>query len=146
MLATAAQVAGQLASDGIEAGVWSMHTLKPLDADAVRDAARSGVVFTLEEHSLIGGLGSAVAEVLSESGYGGVFRRIALPDRFAPCAGSAEYLRRLSGLDADSIRERVRLEIRTRVESRRSNAPAVQVAAVPEPIVPAPIAESAAHR
>jgi transketolase len=146
MLATAAQVAGQLASDGIEAGVWSMHTLKPLDADAVRDAARSGVVFTLEEHSLIGGLGSAVAEVLSESGYGGVFRRIALPDRFAPCAGSAEYLRRLSGLDADSIRERVRLEIRTRVESRRSNAPAVQVAAVQVAAVPEPIAESAAHR
>ena len=125
MLPVAVEAAGQLSNDGIEAGVWSMHTLKPLDLEAVSEAARSGAVFTIEEHSIVGGLGSAVAEVLSEAGFSGVFRRLALPDRFAPCAGSAEYLRRLSGLDACSIRERIRGEI----GSRRPKGVAIEAAA-----------------
>jgi transketolase len=114
MLAAAVDAADELNKRGVEASVWSMHTIKPLDVEAIGEAARCGVVFTLEEHSLAGGLGSAVAEVLAESGYAGVFQRIALPDRFAPCAGTAEYLRRLSGLDAASIIERVRCGLRSR--------------------------------
>ena len=108
MLAIADQVSRRLERDGVGAGLWSMHTLKPLDVDAVREAAAAGLLFTLEEHSVIGGLGSAVAEVLCEQGYSGVFRRIALPDAFAPAAGSAAYLRRRNGLDADTVLERVR--------------------------------------
>jgi transketolase len=107
MLPVAAEVARRLERDGLAAGLWSMPTLKPLDVEAVREAAVSGLVFTLEEHSEIGGLGSAVAAVLCEAGYSGAFRRIALPDAFAPCAGSAEYLRRLSGLDVESVLGRV---------------------------------------
>jgi transketolase len=108
MLAIAAEVARRLEQEGIEAGLWSMHTLKPLDVEAVRAAAASGLLFTLEEHSAIGGLGSAVAEVLSEAGYSGRFQRIALPDAFAPFAGSAEYLRRSAGLDVEAVLGRIR--------------------------------------
>jgi transketolase len=108
MLSTAVEVGRRLEQDGLAAGLWSMPTLKPLDFEAVREAAASGVVFTLEEHSAIGGLGAAVAVALCEAGYSGAFRRIALPDGFAPCAGSAEYLRRLSGLDVESVLGRVR--------------------------------------
>ena len=66
-LHTAVQTAERLAADGIRARVLSMHTVKPLDEDAVLAAARdTGVVVTLEEHSIVGGLGSAVAECLGE--------------------------------------------------------------------------------
>jgi transketolase len=114
MLAAAAEAARLLERDGYEAGVWSMHTLKPLDAEAVREAAASGLVHTLEEHSIIGGLGSAVAEVLCEAGFSGMFRRIALPDAFAPCDGSREYLRRWNGLDGNAILERIRAGLAAR--------------------------------
>jgi transketolase len=86
-----------------------MHTVKPLDQAAVVQAGRkTGVVLTVEEHSEVGGLGSAVAEVLLQSGYPGVFRKIALPDRFSLVAGDCEYLRALGGLDVDSIAHAVR--------------------------------------
>ena len=69
MLLTAVQAAELLAKEGIAAGVLSMHTLKPLDAEAVLAAARrSPLLVTLEEHSILGGLGGAVAEVLCEAG------------------------------------------------------------------------------
>jgi hypothetical protein len=64
-----------------------------------------------------------VAEVLCEAGYHGIFRRIALPDRFAPCAGSAAYLDSLSGLDVASIAGRVAAEIAAH-DGRRTTAEA----------------------
>lgn len=114
MLPIAAEVVRRLELDGLEAGLWSMHTLKPLDVEAVQEAAANGRLFTLEEHSVIGGLGSAVAEVLCEAGYSGTFRRIALPDAFAPCAGSTEYLRRSNGLDVESVLGRIHAEVAVR--------------------------------
>jgi transketolase len=111
MLALANEAAARLEAEGIRAGLWSMHTLKPLDTRAVLEAASTGLVVTLEDHSAIGGLGSAVAELLCEAGYAGRFCRIALPDAFAPCAGSAAYLRRIYGLDVDSIVQRIRSEV-----------------------------------
>src|SRR5438445_6186768 len=69
LLETAVQVAEILQGDGLRARVLSMHTLKPLDVRAVLAATReTGGIFTLEEDSLIGRLGSAVAEILRESG------------------------------------------------------------------------------
>ncbi len=108
MLAVAAEAARRLECEGLAAGLWSMHTLKPLDVEALREAAATGLLFTLEEHSAIGGLGSAVAEALCDQGYAGTLRRIALPDAFAPCAGSAAYLRQRAGLDVDAVLERIR--------------------------------------
>jgi transketolase C-terminal domain/subunit len=76
-----------------------------LDADAILDAARrTRRVVTLEEHSLLGGLGSAVAEVLCEGDVRNVrFQRIALPSEFSKHVGEQEYLRKLYGLDVDSV-------------------------------------------
>jgi transketolase len=105
MLATTVQVAERLAQEGIRARVLSMHTVKPLDGEAVLRAAReTGAVVTLEEHSVTGGLGSAVAEVLAESDEGRVpFKRIGLPPLFTALVGSQEYLKAAYGLDAEGV-------------------------------------------
>ena len=84
--------------------VVDMHTIKPLDADAVRAAAReTGAILTVEEHNVIGGLGSAVAEVLVEEARV-PFRRHGVMDEFSligpPAALYAHYR-----LDADGVTE-----------------------------------------
>ena len=105
ILPTAIRVAQILASKGVQARVLSMHTLKPLDTDAVLCAAReTRAIVTLEEHSVIGGLGGAVAEVLAESGEARVaFKRMGLPSAFSKFLGSQEYLRARHGLSAETI-------------------------------------------
>jgi transketolase len=105
LLQITVQVAEQLAARGVETRVLSMHTLKPLDNKAVLDAAReTRAIVTLEEHSVIGGLGSAVAEVLAEAEDVKVpFRRIGLPSSFSPHVGSQEYLRTQHGLTEEAI-------------------------------------------
>lgn len=109
MLHDAVQVAEALDREGISARVLSMHTVKPLDADAVLSAAReTQAVFTLEEHSIIGGLGSAVAEFLLESGTRPrIFKRIGLNGGFSSIVGSQEYLRAQYGLDSVGILQTV---------------------------------------
>lgn len=68
MVAEALEAAGKLAEEGIDAAVLNIHTIKPLDVEAVSAAAaRTGAIVTVEEHSIIGGLGSAVAEALVET-------------------------------------------------------------------------------
>ena len=105
MLERAVRVADQLEADGIRVRVVSMHTLKPLDTEAVvRAAQETAAIVTLEEHSVIGGLGSAVAEVLAEAQVPRVrFRRLALPSAFAATVGSQDYLRDAYGLSEDAI-------------------------------------------
>jgi len=105
MLATALEAADHLDVRGISTRVLSMHTLKPIDENAITAAATdTGAIFTLEEHTKIGGLGSAVAEVLAEmNGQRIPFRRIGLPSGFAPLAGSQEYLLAAHGLGLDSV-------------------------------------------
>jgi transketolase len=98
MLEESVTVADRLRGEGVEVGVLSMHTVKPLDEEAVLHAARStGVIVTAEEHSVVGGLGSAVAEVLAEAGLPVKFRRFGAPDRINRAVGSQAYLRRLAG-------------------------------------------------
>lgn len=65
MVSAALEAAERLAATGIDAGVIDMHTIKPLDEDILMEAAKTGPVVTAEEHSVIGGLGGAVAETLS---------------------------------------------------------------------------------
>jgi transketolase len=105
MLATAVQVAERLAGEGMQARVLSMHTVKPLDSEAVLAAARqTAAVVTLEEHSVIGGLGSAVAEVLAESDQFRVpFKRLGVPPAFTSIVGSQEYLKAAYGLSVEGI-------------------------------------------
>lgn len=109
MLATAMVVAGALDEAGFEARVLSMHTVKPIDREALAAAAaETPAVFTIEEHSVVGGLGSAVAEVLLESEERPpIFRRIGVPDAMQRRVGDQQYLRQLAGLDAKGIVRRV---------------------------------------
>lgn len=109
MLATAVSVADRLAEKGFRISVLSMHTVKPLDVDSVLAAARhTRFVVTLEEHSVLGGLGSAVAEVLCEADLPDVrFRRIGLPAFFVKEVGDQQFLREVHGLDADSVAKRL---------------------------------------
>ncbi len=104
-LQTTVAVAEKLAVRGIESRVLSMHTLKPLDEAAVVAAAReTRAIVTLEEHSIVGGLGSAVAEVLAErDGPHVPFRRVGLPSEFSPHIGTQEYMQAQHGLDAESL-------------------------------------------
>lgn len=95
------------AEDSLSVRVVDVHTVKPLDVEAVLAAAATGIVLTVEEHNIIGGLGSAVAEILVEAGAGCRFRRHALPDEYViigpPLALYAHY-----GLDAAGIARQLR--------------------------------------
>ena len=108
MLADVMKVAEELAREHkLEARVLSMHTLKPLDEDAVRQAAReTGGIVTVEEHSVTGGLGSAVAEVLATMAGARVrFRKVGVPDQLHHQIGSQTYLRSVCGDLAAAVRE-----------------------------------------
>jgi transketolase len=92
-----------LKADGVHARVLNMHTLKPIDRAAIERAAReTGRIVTAEEHSVIGGLGGAVAEVMAELGAGRL-RRVGVRDVF--CTEVAPYpeLLQIHGLDAAGI-------------------------------------------
>ena len=109
ILRTAVQTAELLAKEGIETRVLSMHTLKPLDTQAVLAAAQeTRAILTLEEHSILGGLGSAVAEVLAEADIPRVpFKRIGVPPAFSPHIGSQEYMQERHGLTPEAIAKTV---------------------------------------
>jgi len=111
LLQTIAQVADLLAIAGFDARVLSMHTVQPLDAEAVKHAAReTRAVFTFEEHSIIGGLGGAVAEVLAEADLPTlVFKRFALPAAFSRVVGSQEHIRSTHGLTPDSLSQAIQV-------------------------------------
>jgi transketolase len=98
------EAAGLLEAQGIKARVLSMHTVKPLDRDAVLAAAReTGAIVTVEEHNVLGGLGGAVAEVLAEAGAGIAFRRIGLPDSYVHIVGSHDWLLDRYGFAPEAI-------------------------------------------
>ena len=105
LLSNVVEVAQRLTKQGIDARVISMHTVKPMDVEVVLKAAReTAAIFTLEEHTVVGGLGGAVAEVLMEAGECTVaFKRIGLRDTFPLKVGDQDYLRSQSGLDAAGI-------------------------------------------
>jgi transketolase len=110
VLAEAVAAAEDLASSECSVAVVEVHTLKPLDVAGVREAAREQpVVVTLEEHSVVGGLGSAIAEALLEAGIAPRrFRRFGLDDRFPEEVGDQRYLRRFFGLDRDAVAGAIR--------------------------------------
>ncbi|MCC8081111.1 MAG: transketolase family protein [Lachnospiraceae bacterium] len=96
------EAAEYLAADGIDAEVINIHTIKPLDEEIViASAHKTGKVVTVEEHSVIGGLGSAVCDVLSEKAPTRVMK-IGVDDEFT-VSGPAVQLIRKYGLDAESI-------------------------------------------
>jgi transketolase len=104
ILGRALDAAELLQRDGISAEVLNIHTLKPLDADAVlASCGRTGAALTVEEHSIIGGLGSAVAEVLAERSPARVpLRRLGVRDMFGE-SGTADELLEKHGLAVENI-------------------------------------------
>lgn len=93
-----------LAQEGIAAWVCTVPRLKPLASDAIlRFSGKTGLLVTVEEHSIIGGLGSAAAEVMAEHPCGLRLLRIGLRDIFPEAVGSRDYLRGEYGLTADRI-------------------------------------------
>jgi transketolase len=101
------EAAKMLEADGISAEVINIHTIKPLDEELViASAKKTGKVVTVEEHSIIGGLGGAVAEVLSEKAPTRMLR-IGVMDTFGE-SGPAKALIEKYGLDAKSIYEKVK--------------------------------------
>ncbi len=109
-LKIALEAADLLGGRGVDAGVLHLHTLKPLDKGLLLERiGRAPVVVTVEEHSVVGGLGSAVAEVLAEGDFDSPkkFRRMGLPDMFPDAYGSqAELMDRFS-ITAGKIAELV---------------------------------------
>lgn len=93
LLGPALEAARDLAREGVEAGVLHVHTLKPFDREGFLEACTPvRAVITAEEHTVIGGLGSAAAEALAEAGMARRFRRLGLPDVFPDHYGSQEEL------------------------------------------------------
>lgn len=108
MLSRGMEVVGRLKILGKSARLISMHTIKPLDAELIFESAKkTKAIFTLEEHSVIGGLGSAVAESLAENRLSVIFKRIGVPDRFTKVIGNQEYMRRANGLSVEQITETI---------------------------------------
>lgn len=98
----ALEAAELLATEGVQARVVDMHTIKPLDVDEVRRSMRChGRVITVEDHTIMGGLGSAVSEVVAEHG-GAMVRRIGVQDQFGQSATYEELLE-LNGITATNI-------------------------------------------
>ncbi len=111
LVAEALKARDLLKADGIDAGVINMSTIKPIDSDAViRAAKQCGAIVTAEEHSIIGGLGGAVAEVLAES-YPASLVRIGVKDTFGT-SGDCEGLLKHYGLSAADIAAGVKEAIR----------------------------------
>ncbi len=106
-VANCLEAAEKLAADGIDAKVINIHTIKPLDEELVVAAAKeTGKVVTVEEHSVIGGLGSAVCDVLSEKAPTKTLK-IGINDVFGESGPAVELVKKF-GLDADSIYEKVK--------------------------------------
>ena len=109
MLANAFETAKLLGKRGISVRLISMPFIKPIDKNIIlKSAKETKAIFTFEEHSIIGGLGSAVAEVLAESKMPKVlFKRIGLPDVYPSKIGSWDYLREIYGFLPGQLAEHI---------------------------------------
>jgi len=110
MVAPALEAAGLLEADGISAAVLNLSTIRPIDRESIVAAASRGPIVTVEEHTVYGGLGSAVAEVVVTSRPVRM-RMLGVPGVFAP-TGSAEFLLAHFGLTPEGIRDAARSLVR----------------------------------
>lgn len=109
MLKTTVEVAGRLGAKGFSVRVLSMPTVKPIDNEAIISAIReTSAIFTIEDHHITGGIGSAVAEVIAESGLNDtVFSRFGIKDTASHEIGNQMYLHKIAGLDVDGISNKI---------------------------------------
>lgn len=100
----ALDVHGKLLYDGIESELTSIHTIKPFDYNYLENILKTKkYIFTIEEHSCIGGLGSVVSEYIAQSVYKPIFKIFALPDRYSHYVGSQNFIRSKFEFTADNI-------------------------------------------
>lgn len=119
MLGSGMDVVKNLQKRNISVKLVSMHTIKPLDKKLIANLAKEvKAIFTLEEHSVIGGLGSAVAEVLAENSISVTFRRIGVGDQFTKEIGSQEFMRKTNGLSHEKISSYILNIFNTLVKTR----------------------------
>lgn len=111
MVHNALSAAEQLAQEGISVAVMDMHTIKPIDSVAVLRAAAQGPIVTAEEHNVIGGLGSAVAEIMAGAGCASGLIRIGLQDTFSE-TGDYAALQKKYGIDSEAIGSAVKRSLK----------------------------------
>jgi len=112
MVPVAAEAAELLQREGLTPEVISMHTVKPIDRKMLKECAgRCSLIATLEEHNVIGGLGSAVGDVILEENLPVRLIKFAIPDIYAPVAGSQQFLREKFGLTPKQIFSRIQEEL-----------------------------------
>lgn len=114
MTAKALKAAQELAKEGIEARVLNFHTIKPIDREAIIKAAKeTGAIVTAEEHNVLGGLGGAVSEVITENVPVPVMK-VGTKDSFGR-SGNADKLLEIYGLTSENIAENARLAIKAKM-------------------------------
>ena len=102
------EAAQRLHTYGIETEVVSVHTLKPIDAEGILEiAGRHPMIYSVEEHSIIGGLGAMIAEILATNACGNRLKRIGLEDCFAKGYGTQQQVLEANKLDAGNIYQRI---------------------------------------
>lgn len=107
MVSIALEAAELLAAEGISVAVADIHTIKPLDTDFILEMTeRCGAAISLEEHNIIGGLGSAIAETLAGNS-AAPFMRCGVEDKFGQ-SGSPEALLKHYGLDAETTAMKIK--------------------------------------
>ena len=108
-LETGLNIVRRLEQRGYNFKLISMHTLKPIDvASLLREIEGRRLIFTLEEHNIIGGLGSAIAEILLANNISNItFRSIGVDDRYPDIAGEQNYLRDYYKIDEESIYNKI---------------------------------------
>ncbi|WP_144502501.1 transketolase family protein [Bacillus thuringiensis] len=100
MLEKGLEIVNSWENEGTKATLLSMPCIKPFDVKAIRELIRKDIpIITLEEHNIIGGLGSAVAEIIAESNKAIKFKRVAINDCYSHFVGSQSYLREKFNLD-----------------------------------------------
>ena len=109
-VSSALEAADMLAEDGVEAKVINIHTIKPLDeALVVKAAKETGRIFTVEEHSIIGGLGSAVCDTLAAQAPTKV-TKIGVEDTYGESGPAVELIHKY-GLDAEGIYKKIKASL-----------------------------------
>ncbi len=109
VVSEAVRAAECLAGEGIRTSLYSFCSIKPADRETVLSCAeRFSVIVTVEEHNRIGGLGSAVSEIVAECGTGTRIVRLGVDDTYMKTAGSQAYLRGCCGIDSRAVAAAVR--------------------------------------
>lgn len=98
------KAADELEQQGVSVRVINIHTIKPIDKEIIQQAIdETRAIVTVEDHDVIGGLGSAVAEVIAESGKGIPFKRIGLQEQFAKGYGDYNHMKHINNVDKERI-------------------------------------------